>query len=278
MHIDPYYNHTAALFPGQWLAPRPGTDSAMVLALAYVWITEDLYDRSYVDSRTVGFEKWKEHVMGEDDTIPKTPEWQEGEIGAPAKDVRALAREWGRKKTYLNSGGIIGFGGACRTATGTDWARGMVYLMAMQGLGKPGVNMGGLQQGTPVDTRFFFPGYTQAQPRHDHRWIDVKRCERGQYPLIDVAYRPTPCMHAANGAITLRDDGIVLIDPEKAKGQKHLVQSCPYGAIYWNEEKEVPQKCTMCAHLLDDDWKQPRCAQAFFRRKLRGSAVLRQSI
>jgi trimethylamine-N-oxide reductase (cytochrome c) len=162
VHIDPYYNHTAALFPGKWLAPRPGTDSAMILALAYVWISEDLYDKDYVAKRTVGFEKWKEHVLGEDDGIPKTPEWQEGETGVPAKDVRALAREWGTKKTYLNSGGIIGFGGACRTATGTDWARGMVYLMGMQGLGKPGVNMGGLQQGTPVDTRFFFPGYSEG--------------------------------------------------------------------------------------------------------------------
>ncbi len=162
VHIDPYFNHTAALFPGKWLAPKPGTDSAMVLALAYVWITEDLYDKEYVAGRTVGFEKWKEHVLGADDDIPKTPEWQEGETGVPAKDVRALAREWGTKKTYLNSGGIIGFGGACRTATGTDWARGMVYLMAMQGLGKPGVNMGGLQQGTPVDTRFFFPGYSEG--------------------------------------------------------------------------------------------------------------------
>ncbi len=162
VHIDPYYNHTAALFPGKWLAPRPGTDSAMVLAIAYVWITEGLFDEQYVATRTVGFEKWKPHVLGEDDGVPKTPEWQEGETGVPAKDIRALAREWGTKKTYLNAGGIIGFGGACRTATGTDWARGMVYLMAMQGLGKPGVNMGGLQQGTPVDTRFFFPGYSEG--------------------------------------------------------------------------------------------------------------------
>jgi molybdopterin guanine dinucleotide-containing S/N-oxide reductase-like protein len=162
VHIDPYFNHTAALFPGKWLAPKPGSDSAMVLAIAYVWITENLYDESYVASHTTGFEKWKPHVLGEDDGIPKTPEWQEGETGVPAKDIRALAREWGTKKTYLNSGGIIGFGGACRTATGTDWARGMVYLMAMQGLGKPGVNMGGMQQGTPVDTRFFFPGYSEG--------------------------------------------------------------------------------------------------------------------
>ncbi|UWG99120.1 molybdopterin-dependent oxidoreductase [Dehalobacter sp. DCM] len=162
VHIDPYFNHTAALFGGKWIAPRPGTDSAMILALAYVWITEDLYDQEYVAKRTVGFDTWKDYILGKEDGIPKTPEWQEAETGVPAKDIRALAREWGTKKTYLAAGGIIGFGGACRTATGIDWARGMVCLMAMQGLGKPGINMGGMQQGTPVDTRFFFPGYAEG--------------------------------------------------------------------------------------------------------------------
>jgi len=162
VHIDPYYNHTAALLGGKWLAPLPGTDSAMVLAIAYVWITEDLYDKEYVAERTVGFEKWRDYLLGEEDGVAKTPEWQERETGVPAKDIRALAREWGSKRTYLAPGGLVGFGAACRTATGGDWARGMVCLMAMQGLGKPGVNMGCLQQGTPLDTRFYFPGYAEG--------------------------------------------------------------------------------------------------------------------
>ena len=162
VHIDPYCNHTAAWLGGKWLAPRPGSDSAMVLAIANVWMTEGLYDRDYVAEKTVGFEKWKEYVLGHEDGVAKTPEWQEGETGVPAKDVRALAREWGSKRTYLAAGGISGFGAACRTATGTDWARGMVLLMAMQGLGKPGVNIGCLQQGAPVNTRFYFPGYSEG--------------------------------------------------------------------------------------------------------------------
>lgn len=113
-------------------------------------------------------------------------------------------------------------------------------------------------------------GYTASQPRHGHRWINIMRKERGQFPLIDAAYRPTICMHCDDApciaaaeaqAVQKRDDGIVLIDPEKAKGQKALVTSCPYGAIWWNEEKKVPQKCTLCAHLLDAGWKEPRCVQ-----------------
>jgi len=162
VHIDPFYNHTAALFGGKWLAPRPATGNALALAIAYVWITEGLYDEKYVATRTTGFDQWKDYILGKDDGIPKTPEWQESESAVPAKDVRALAREWGSKKTYLAAGGIVGFGSACRCATGTEWARSMVCLMAMQGLGKPGVNMGCLQQGTPVDTSFYFPGYSEG--------------------------------------------------------------------------------------------------------------------
>jgi Fe-S-cluster-containing dehydrogenase component len=116
-----------------------------------------------------------------------------------------------------------------------------------------------------------WPGYAVSQPLHGHRWIDIMRKERGQYPLIDVAYRPTPCMHcdnapcikaAKNNAIYKRADGIVIIDPEKARGQKALLDACPYDAIWWNEEKDLPQKCTFCAHLLAEGWKEPRCVQA----------------
>ena len=95
--------------------------------------------------------------------------------------------------------------------------------------------------------------------------------ERGKYPKIKVAYMALPCMHcenapcvtlSANNAVYRRPDGIVIIDPEKAKGQKEIVTLCPYRVIYWNEEKGIPQKCTFCAHLLDDGWKEPRCAEA----------------
>ena len=116
-----------------------------------------------------------------------------------------------------------------------------------------------------------WPGYAAAQPRHGHRWMNIHQRERGRFPVIDVAYLPMPCMHCADapciraasgGAVFRRPDGIVIIDPEKARGRKDLVKSCPYGAIWWNEEKSLPQKCTFCAHLLDDGWKAPRCVQA----------------
>lgn len=115
-----------------------------------------------------------------------------------------------------------------------------------------------------------WPGYNVPQPLHGHRWMNIMRRERGTYPMIDMYYRPTPCMHcdepacmaAGGGAVTKREDGIVLIDPEKARGRRELVSACPYGAIYWNEEANVAQKCSFCAHLLDSGWEKPRCVQA----------------
>ncbi len=114
-------------------------------------------------------------------------------------------------------------------------------------------------------------GYSASMPLHGHHWINIFRQERGQAPMVDVSYMPTtcnhcdnpPCMEAAeNNAVVKRADGIVIIDPDKAKGQKHLVDACPYGAIWWNEEENVPQAWIFDAHLLDRGWKEPRCVQA----------------
>jgi Fe-S-cluster-containing dehydrogenase component len=116
-----------------------------------------------------------------------------------------------------------------------------------------------------------FPGYSEPQPLHGHRWMNIMRKERGQFPIIDVAYLPMPCMHCENapcinaardGAVYKRKDGIVIIDAEKARGQEDIVKACPYGSVWWNKEREIPQKCTFCGHLLDEGWRQTRCAQA----------------
>ena len=66
---------------------------------------------------------------------------------------------------------------------------------------------------------------------------------------------------APDGAVYTRPDGIVIIDPNKAKGVKSIVKNCPYGAVFWNEKLEQPQKCTLCAHMLDRGEKTTRCAE-----------------
>lgn len=221
VHIDPYFNHTAALMGGKWIAPRPDTGNAMALAIAHVWITECLYDRAYVDSRTVGFDKWRAYILGETDGTPKTPEWQTAETGVPAREVRALAREWGTRKTYLSPGGLVGFGGACRCATGIEWARSMVCLMAMQGLGKPGVNMGCLQQGAPVDTSFYFPGYAEGglSGDLDFTGLRVSLYQRmPQLPTMNTVSQVIPRLRIPEAILYGECEGYPT-DPKSIEGQ-----------------------------------------------------------
>jgi molybdopterin guanine dinucleotide-containing S/N-oxide reductase-like protein len=157
IYIDPFCNFAARRFAHKWIAPRPGTDAAIAAAIAYIWITEDTYDKDYVATHTYGFDKWKEYVTGEEDGIPKAPEWAEGISGVETGVIRALAREWASKRTTLCIRG--GEGGACRAQGGTEWARMMVLLQGMQGLGKPGVTIWDSQSGSPLNLDFKFPAY-----------------------------------------------------------------------------------------------------------------------
>jgi NAD-dependent dihydropyrimidine dehydrogenase PreA subunit len=74
---------------------------------------------------------------------------------------------------------------------------------------------------------------------------------------------------AENGAVRKRNDGVVIIDPRLAKGQKQIVDACPYGAIYWNEESRLPQAWPFDAHLLDRGWSKTKletvCPTGVFR-------------
>jgi Fe-S-cluster-containing dehydrogenase component len=115
-----------------------------------------------------------------------------------------------------------------------------------------------------------FPGYSAPMPRHNHRWIEIRGRERGHGPVMDVVYLPVMCQHcddapcikaAQNGAVTKRPDGIVVIDPVKARGQRAIADACPYGAVRWNEELNLPQHWIFDAHLLDHGWTEPRCVQ-----------------
>jgi len=103
--------------------------------------------------------------------------------------------------------------------------------------------------------------YAAPQPDSGHHWMRVDYNERGSYPKVRIVWTATPCMHCDNapciaastgGAVYKRSDGIVIIDPVKSVGQKQIVASCPYGAIYWNSTLNIPQKCTFCAHILDN--------------------------
>ncbi|MEO1954051.1 MAG: molybdopterin-dependent oxidoreductase [Campylobacterales bacterium] len=107
--IDPRFTHTAAK-SDQWLAIKPGTDLAFVLALTYVVLTEELYDKKYVADNFKGFAEYKDSVL----TNKYTPEWAEGITGIKAKEIYKIAREFmsyapkavyypGRRSTFSNN-------------------------------------------------------------------------------------------------------------------------------------------------------------------------------
>ena len=109
----------------------------MQLAIAYTWIKEGTYDQDYLDTHTVGFDKLRNYILGDEDGIPKTPKWASGLCGVPSRIIKALAREWASKTTST----VHGNGGSyIRGPYATEPARLEVVLLAMQGLGRPGVN------------------------------------------------------------------------------------------------------------------------------------------
>jgi len=115
--------------------------------------------------------------------------------------------------------------------------------------------------------------YAKPQPDTGHFWYKLNEYVRGTLPKVKAAYVPTLCMHCEDsacaaacihGAISQRDDGLVLIDPAKCNGCQLCVDACPYGAIYFNRALRIAQNCTGCAHLLDRGWPitEPRCVDA----------------
>jgi molybdopterin guanine dinucleotide-containing S/N-oxide reductase-like protein len=158
LFIDPFCNYTAAVHANKWIAPRPGTDAALAEAIASVWFRDGTYDKEYLETHAVGQEQFEKHIRGEEDGIPRTPEWAAEITGIPARTIEALAKEWGSKRTMLVG---VGLGSACRAAYAHEWARLLVLLQAMQGLGKPGVGMW-QTHGAPANYDVYFPGYADA--------------------------------------------------------------------------------------------------------------------
>jgi len=109
----------------------------------------------------------------------------------------------------------------------------------------------------------------KPQPDTGQFWMRLTEHIKGTVPKVKMHYVPrlcqhceaAPCMPACpiEGAIYRREDGLVIIDPEKCTGCKACADVCPYDAIFINEHLNVAQKCTGCAHLLDNGWTEPRC-------------------
>jgi len=149
IYVDPIYTDTAVALADEWIPIYPGTDNAMMDAMAYVMITEGLHDRAFLDKYCLGFDEihlpadaspgssYESHVLGRVDGIPKTPVWAEAVTGVPADTIARLAREY----ATLRPGALIEGWGAQRAAFGEQPARGGSVLAAMTG--NVGISGGG---------------------------------------------------------------------------------------------------------------------------------------
>jgi len=143
--IDPRHSLSAAALADEWIPIRPGTDTAMMSAMAYVMLTEGLYEAEFVRTHCVGFdagqmpvqgaESYSDYILGVCDGLPKTPQWAESITAVPAGTIARIAREYATSKPAVLYQGY----GMQRRAYGEQVVRAGCVLAAITGnVGVPG--------------------------------------------------------------------------------------------------------------------------------------------
>jgi anaerobic dimethyl sulfoxide reductase subunit A len=190
--IDPRHSLSAATLADEWIAIRPGTDAAMMTAMAYVMLTERLHDAAFVRTHCVGFdagqmpagadgaESYSDYVLGLRDGVPKTPQWAEPITAVPAGTIARIAREYATTKPAVLYQGY----GMQRRAYGEQVVRAGCVLAAITGnVGVPGGWASGLglqaPDGGPLWT--VFPLGTNPVPAQIPVFLWTEAVLRGRH-------------------------------------------------------------------------------------------------
>jgi anaerobic dimethyl sulfoxide reductase subunit A len=183
--IDPRLTMSAQSLADEWIPIRAGTDNALMDAMAYVMLTEELHDQAFLDRYCVGFDEehlppaatpgssYKSYVLGQSDGTPKTPEWAERFTLIPRATIARLARDYARTKPAALLAGLA----YNRRAYGEQPVRGSITLAAMTGnVGISGGSPGGVSYsvGRPLPVGRFPAGHNsvpEAIPAF--KWTDA---------------------------------------------------------------------------------------------------------
>jgi anaerobic dimethyl sulfoxide reductase subunit A len=219
--VDPRFSNSAAALADQWIPICPGTDAAMLVAMAFVLIREKLCDGEFLTRCIYGFEHYRDYCLGVVDGEPKTPAWAEDICGVPAETIAVLARDYaGSKPANLWPGYAPG-----RTAFGGQFHRACIALAAMTGnIGIPGGGVAcyfgrDLQATLGVSELDRLPNLTEKSVV-GWRWADaVLRGKEGGYPsdikmIVSVAgERLNQCGDINKGIQALKKvDFVVVLD------------------------------------------------------------------
>jgi anaerobic dimethyl sulfoxide reductase subunit A len=149
--IDPRYTDSGVL-ADEWMPLRPGTDAALVAAMAYLWETQGLVDHEHMASQAVGYDAYRRYLRGDNDGVPKTPAWAAEITRVPEERIRQLASEYATTQPAVILSGL----GPQRALFGEQISRALLTLACMSGnLGIPG---GGIAYGEASPGQITLPG------------------------------------------------------------------------------------------------------------------------
>ena len=245
IYICPDLNYGAAVHADKWIPILPNTDAALHIAISYIWITEGTYDKEYVATHTIGFESFRDYVLGNKDGIAKTPEWASRITGIPEWTIKALARQWAKQVTSI----IHGNGGSMiRGPYSHEPARLEVLNLAMQGWAKPGVNQATtIEWGLMDEDKSPLP---RAKVKPNAKGARFRKIKRDNKQIIAKTLLAEAILeHSSDNPIRwhgrtqigtgVKDQFVEYVYPlpvEEGGSEIHLVWSdCPCHTVCWND-------------------------------------------